>query len=127
MNISDGDFENFLRDFRPRQPRALSGSPGERTWQWRRLAAAAAVAITCGGAVWFVSPRVVPPQVQPAQPREVENVSETLVARPASVFGLQRLALENPGKFDAELMAISQTMLPRFSESRSLLRILAKD
>jgi hypothetical protein len=125
MNTADRDFENFLREFHPRQPRALSEYP--RPWQWRRLAAAAIVATTCGGAVWFAYARVAPSQVQSAQQAELQNVPETRVTRPASVFGLQRLALENPAKFDAELIAVSQTMLPRFTESRSSLRILAKD
>jgi hypothetical protein len=127
MNKSNRELENFLRDFHPRQPRALPQFPAEKSWQWRRLAAAAIVAVTCGGAVWFARPRTAPPPGQSAQPAQRKDVSETGVDRSISVFGLQRLALENPAKFDAELIAVSQTMLPRFTDSRSSLRILAKD
>src|SRR5271156_3680463 len=52
MNDNDPGFENFLREFQPRQPRALPGG-SVNSLQWRRLAAAAVLVISFGSVAWF--------------------------------------------------------------------------
>ena len=127
MKKSDHDFENFLRDFHPRQPRALPQFPAEKPWQWRRLAAAAIVAITCGGAVWFSASSYRPSSTIATRPVISGPSSASLPGQTFSRAELQRLALEDPAKFDAALFAAAPNTLPRFTEPNSLLSILAKD
>jgi hypothetical protein len=127
MNKADRDFENFLRDFHPRQPRALPEFPAEKPWQWRRLAAAAIIAITCGGAVWFSAVRYRPSATTATRPATNGPPPASV---PAAIFSraeLQRLALEDPAKFDALLFAVAPNSLPSFTEPTSLLRVLAQD
>jgi hypothetical protein len=127
MSQADRDFENFLRNFHPRQPRALPEFPAEKPWQWRRLAAAAIIAVTCGGAVWF-SARRCPPSSTTAT-REAKN-GPPPASVPAPIFSraaLQRLALEDPANFDALLFAVAPDSLPSFTKPTSLLRVLAQD
>jgi hypothetical protein len=124
MNKSDRDFENFLRDFHPCQPRALPEFPAEKLWQWRRLAAAAIIAITCGGAVRFSASRY-KPSLTTATRQATSGPPPTVPI--FSRAELQRLALEDPAKFDAVLFAVAPNSLPRFTEPTSLLRTLAQD
>jgi hypothetical protein len=127
MNKSDHDFETFLRDFHPRHPRALPESPAEKPGHWRRLAAAAVVAITCGGAVWFSASRYKPSSITATRQAINRPSAASLPAQTFSRADLQRLALEDPAKFDAALFAAAPNTLPRFTEPNSLLSILAKD
>lgn len=127
MNKPDRDFENYLHNFHPRQPRALPQSPAEKTWQWRRLAAAAIVAITCGGAVWFSVSRYKPSSTTAIRQAINLRSSGNLPAQTFSRAELQRLALEDPAKFDAALFAAAPNSLPSFTEPTSLLRVLAQD
>jgi hypothetical protein len=127
MNKSDREFENYLRSFHPRRPRALPQFPAENSWQWRRLAAAAIVAVTCGGAVWFSASRYKPSSTTATRQAINRPSAASLPAQTFSRAELQRLALEDPAKFDAALFAAAPNTLPRFTEPNSLLSILAKD
>jgi hypothetical protein len=127
MNKSDHDFETFLRDFHPRQPRALPQSPAEKPWHWRRLAAAAVIAITCGSALWFSASRYKPSSTAATRQTINRPSAASLPAQTFSRAELQRLALEDPAKFDAALFAAAPTSLPSFTEPSSLLRVLAQD
>ena len=126
MNKSDRDFEHYLRNFHPRQPRALPQFPAEKPWQWQRLAAEAVIAITCAGAVWYSASRFRP---SAAATRQGINrpYFASYSAQTFSRAELQRLALEDPAKFDAALFAAAPNSLPRFTEPTSLLRVLAQD
>jgi hypothetical protein len=127
MNQSDRDFENFLRDFHPRQPRALPECSAEKPGQWRRLAAAAIIAITCGGAVWFSAARYRPSSTTAMRQAKNGPPPAGVSAPMFSRAELQRLALEDPAKFDALLFAVAPNSLPSFTEPTSLLRVLAQD
>jgi hypothetical protein len=127
MNKSDQDFENYLREFRPRQPRAMPDAPVENAWQWQRLAAAALLAITCGSSVWFTASRYHQSPTQISSQPTTRNLASPLAARTYSRAELRRLAVEDPAKFDAALFAAAQNSLPRFTEPSSLLRVLAQD
>ena len=125
MNKPDQDFEIYLREFTPRQPRALPDAPVENTWQWQRLAAAALIAVTCGSSVWFAASRYKPSPAQISSQPPAQNLALPLAARTYSRAELQRLALEDPAKFDDAVVAAAQNSLPRFTEPASSLRVLA--
>jgi hypothetical protein len=127
MNKSHRDFENFLRDFHPRPPRALPEFPVEKPWQWRRLAAAVIIAITCGGAVRFSASRYRPSSTSATRQATNGPPSASVPAQIFSRAELRRLALEDPAKFDALLFSIAPNSLPSFTEPTSLLRVLAQD
>jgi hypothetical protein len=136
MKQPDHDLENYLREFQPRQPRALPEIPQHKIWQWPRLAAAAILAIACGTATWFAVSRYPSPYrespaqtfQEPANSLEFPAVTEkSAVSHIYTRAELQRLALEDPAKFDAALFAAAANSLPRFTEPNSLLSILAKD
>jgi len=132
MKQPDHDLENYLREFQPRQPRALPEIPQHKIWQWPRVAAAALIAIIFGTAVWFAASRGRHSSTQTV--RQPANSSAWQVTTGKSRTShqytraeLQRLALEDPAKFDAALFAAAANSLPRFTEPNSLLGILAKD
>jgi hypothetical protein len=124
MNQEDHNFENYLREFKPRQPRALPEITVSRQWHWQRLAAAAVIVVACGSAIWFTNERHEQSSLQGLQQR-VPSASPAIRAQ--SYAALQRLALEDPARFDAALSAASQNILPRFDKQDSTLRVLAKD
>src|SRR5258706_13730380 len=54
MDENDEQFENYLREFEPRGPRALEPKRQPALDSWRRLAAAAGVMIALGTSLWLV-------------------------------------------------------------------------
>ncbi len=127
MNKADQDFEDYLREFRPRQPRALPEVPVENTSQWQRFAAAAILAIACGSSVWFAASRYKQSPAQISSQPTTQSLAFPVTACSYSRAELQRLALEDPAKFDAALFDAAQNSLPSFTQPSSLLSILAKD
>lgn len=124
MNQPDHDFENYLREFKPRQPRALAAPPAGGVWAWQRFAAAALIFITCGSAVWFAASR----DEQGFGQNSQQRVAPSKLAVAAHPYAsLQRLALEDPSRFETDVSAASRNILPRFDGPDSTLRVLAKD
>jgi len=134
MDKRDQQFENFLREFTPAQPRALPEQPETLhelrrlafVWQ-RRLAAAAGIAIAAAGSLWFVSRRPESSQAKVLQP----TPEQARIHKPHSgihaTLMLTKLAVEDPAQFETVLTAASQNILPRFDGPNSSLRVLAKD
>ena len=122
MNDNDPQFENFLRGFEPRRPRVLPSDSGSEL-QWRRLAAAAVLAVSLGSVAWFAfrSKReaIAPPSVERLARRQDDWPKLTLIQ-------LTRLAEKDPRALDAELNEASRKSLPDFNEANSSLRALAK-
>src|SRR5258705_10481317 len=54
MDGNDEQFENYLREFEPRKPRALEPKRQSAPDSWRRLAAAAAMMIALGTSLRLV-------------------------------------------------------------------------
>ena len=134
MDKRDEQFENFLREFTPAQPRALPEQSealhelrqSPFVWQ-RRLAAAAGIAIVAAGAAWFASRRPESSQAKVLQP----TPEQARIHKPDSgihtTLMLTKLAVEDPAQFETALTAASQDILPRFDGPNSSLRVLAKD
>src|SRR5256885_13387106 len=124
MQYDDERFENYLREFKPRQPQPLP-AVSRKKFGLRRLAAAAAVLIAFSAASWFalhnhqrrIAVRVVS---KPGRPLEGSFVKPKLLQ-------LTRMAVEDPRKLDAELAEESRRILPDFRSKESTLRVLAKE
>ena len=123
------DIEDYLCEFAPHRPRALSGGFSEtrRTLTLRRLAAAAVLLLAAGVSIEMVSRRT-----QASNPR-ISALPELLQrgglddARHPASFALTRLALENPEKLGKVLAHSPRAALPRFDRPGSALHILAKE
>jgi hypothetical protein len=111
-------FEGFLRQFEPRQPRALpSAGTGTPVRIRLPLAIAALVCIALGLATWN-SPR--PGGVLPRRP------TSGVVSLPAmTIGGLNELLRRDPGRFDSALAEASPGMLPDVRNPNGLLHALA--
>ncbi|MGA2421640.1 MAG: hypothetical protein ABSG69_16305 [Candidatus Acidiferrum sp.] len=135
MQNHDQRFEEFLREFEPTRPQAFPEMLVANPWNWQRLAAAAIVIIACGSGFWFASPRSQHLSTQSFQQGEILSPSQAFagsspssrINRNYSRAELQRLALEDPAKFDAALFAAAPNTLPSFTHPGSLLSVLAKD
>jgi hypothetical protein len=122
MPGNDEQFENYLREFEPRRPRALKPKRQPVPDSRRRLAAAAAVTIALGTSLWLV---LHSPRRQRFQTMAVGRSEPVRV--PLSIFPLTKLAATDPARLDAELTAASRQVLPDFRGDQSTLRVLAKE
>src|SRR5690349_2027240 len=113
MDRNDEQFENYLREFEPRRPRALESKTRAIPKSWSRLAAAAGVMIALGTSLWLVlhSPARQTPQTVKVDTAEPERA-------PLSVIPLTKLAATDPAQLDAELAAASRRVLPDFRGDR---------
>jgi len=120
MDGNDEQFENYLREFEPRKPRALEPKRQSAPDSWRRLAAAAAMMIALGTSLRLVlhSPGW-------------QGLQTVTTAKPVrvrlSIVPLTKLAATDPAQLDAELAAASRQVLPDFRGEKSTLRVLAKE
>ena len=125
MNDDFELFEDFLREFKPRPPDAFPrAAPGG--WEWRRVAAAALVALTVAGAGWVLARKAEVSSGEIAWTR-VRSNSEEKRGGDLLLLRLTHLALNNPEALDRELVAQSRTILPKFNERNGALGALAKD
>jgi hypothetical protein len=126
MARNEERFEDYLREFAPRAPRALPAAGGKTAREWRRLAAAAVLLIAVGTSVWLAV------QQRPTAERNLAatqaRVAETKPA-PArlTLWRMNEMALAEPVRFDAHLVEESRELLPDFRSASSTLRALAKE
>jgi hypothetical protein len=127
MKDYDEQFENFLREFQPRRPRALLAAFAVKSIWQRRLYAAAVMAVTIGFSLWFLR------QGSPSH-KDLTAAGNTQVLPDArlapetlSIFPLTQLALEDPARLDTVLTEASRKVLPSFQGRESTLRVLAKE
>jgi hypothetical protein len=127
MDHSDEQFENYLREFQPRPPRALPDMLTEGEMQWRRLAAAAAITIALVTSAWFAVGRPAAKQDEVVTKKaSAEPATEAAFVR-LSIVPLTELAIDDPGRLDAALNTASRRVLPDFHGGDSTLRVLAKE
>jgi hypothetical protein len=125
MDWQDEQFEKYLREFQPRQPCALALRTKESAPEvWRRLAAAAVVAIVLGTSLRFAMQQFEKRslEIMTSRTPEQEGVHASLSRLP-----LTQLAIEDPARLEAQLAAASRRVLPDFRGEKSTLRVLAKE
>lgn len=127
MEEHDEQLESFLREFEPRRPRALPAIGVVAPARWRRLAAAAAMAMVIGSSVWLVLRKPSPPQAGSSAPQTASLHLTISAAPPLALLPLTRLALADPGRLDATLTEASRSVLPDLRRSDGTLRVLAKE
>jgi hypothetical protein len=122
MGSYDQEMERRLKEFRPQAIRALEVAPHPRKMLWRRMTAAAAVAVLAGGLFWFARREV-------RLSKEAANVqAPTVGERPyRTTLALTMLALADNERFDTLLAEESRKSLPSFQGEHSTLKVLAKD
>jgi hypothetical protein len=133
MDQNDHELETFLREFTPRQPRALPTVPAEIPAHVRdhhrgqRIAAAVLLTIAGSASVWLASRQnasnsfsTVLPTATPSKAGAPEKSFPSLVL-------LERLALEDPAQFDATMSEASRRILQHVNDSEPVLRTFAKD
>ena len=127
MENNDRKFEEYLGEFQPRKPRALPEHIVRRQVWPRRIAAAAAIAISLGASMWFARKKH---ELNSGEvvARNLTSMAEAKSpARALALVPLTQLALQDPEQLDAQLTAASPTVLPDFRASDSTLRVLAKE
>jgi hypothetical protein len=120
MDGNEGQFENYLREFEPRRPRALELKRQSAVDSWRRLAAAAGVMIALGTSLWLAlhSPA--------RQGFQTVSADKEAVRIRLSIVPLTKLAETDPTQLDAELATASRRVLPDFRGEESTLQVLAR-
>jgi hypothetical protein len=119
--LYDEQFENYLREFRPKRPRALPPLV-ETKDLWRRFAAAAGILIVVGASTWFATHQRRSAEVERRRYRESKARGGRL-----SLLSLTHIAVEDPVRLEAVLAQESVKILPDFRNKDSTLRVLAKE
>ena len=127
--MTDEHFENYLREFAPRKPRAvpvelLERKTNQRFDGWTRLLAAAAVLLICGTSLWTGLRQK--PAVRSAKSGNSQN-SMVVRARKKTTFELTKVALDDSTTFETALQQEAQKTFPKFEEPDSTLRALTKE
>jgi len=122
--MNDRQFEAFLREFQPPDPRPLPAPAS--TILWRRLAAAAVVLAGCAS-MWFASHTAPEGIVLTNQVNLLLVPEDAPGARRLSVVRLTQLAQDDPRRLGAVLDAASRQILPGFQGKGSTLAVLAKE
>jgi hypothetical protein len=117
--------EKYLSEYRPRALRPLQ-LPEQRPMTWSKklgVAAAVLILLCAGGGLWYgLRPKTRSALVAV----KVVQIATVAQRRPTS-FTLTKLALQDDGKFQAELAAESRLALPNFEGERSTLQVFAKE
>jgi hypothetical protein len=131
MDRRDDQFENFLREFKPRRPRALpdahASAPATLSTSTCRLAAAAVITAALGASLWFLSQNSAQDEAGVIAKNEVSAPVAPIAGQVLSAWTLTRLVLEDPTRLDAALASSRGSHLPRFDREGSILRVLAKE
>jgi len=127
MENNDRKFEAYLGEFQPRKPRALPELIVHRQVWPRRLAAAAAIAISLGASLWFVRRKNELNNGEVVAKNSRSMLEAKSPASPLALLPLTQLALQDPEQLDAQLTAASLRVLPDFRSGNSTLRVLAKE
>lgn len=125
MKKNDEQFEAFLREFDPREPRPLALPASSGLWR-RRLLAAAVVILAGSASLWLATRRASQTKLPPTASSLARPEAAPEVLR-LSLPALTHLAQSDPQKLDAVLDADSRRILPGFQEKDSALAVLAKE
>jgi len=127
QNNDDQKFENFLRQFRPAKPQALSATGKSVVFSARfALRVAAGLLLIVGGFFGIYRIGKVPMQSTMEQ-SQTRPAAKTNTAQAISLGRLTRLMEEDPAKADAELDKASRWLLPDVRRSHGALGALAAE
>jgi len=127
MENNDREFEEYLREFQPRTPRALPEQIVVRQVWPRRIAAAAVIAISLGASMWFIRKKSEIKSGEVVARNSTSMPEPKWPARSLALVPLTQLALQDPERLDEQLAAASPNVLPDFRGSNTTLRVLAKE
>jgi hypothetical protein len=125
MASHDDEMERYLKEFLPKAIRKLNVATHRQNIIWRRLAAAAAVALCAGGFFWFAQRELT--RSKEAANVQAHKVDVTSQRQYRSTLALTKLALTDRDKFETLLVEESRKSLPGFQGEQSTLKVLAKD
>ena len=124
MDEHDNAFENYLKQFEPRRPAALTQVRSTWPLRVRRLAAAAVLVVCIGASIWMVRQNPAP---NDGSSKTTQFSAGGQTVSVLLLMPLTRLALENPARSDAKLSEASRNMLPDFQKPHSTLRVLSME
>ncbi len=131
--MDDKKFEEYLNEFRPREPQALTASDAGSWQRWGARVAVAAVLVLIAGAtlIWMsqhvrrrISARVSQPERAVAAPRQ--NATRD-IASEVSLGRLDMLSNRDPAQLDQALAEASRNLLPHVDRPDSTLHSLDHD
>ena len=127
--MTNDKFEDFLKEFEPKPPRALPfelivDEKSAAGTQWKRLAAAAVIVLVCGGSLWNGLKEV--SSVSRYEASEKFAISKKAETQKKSAFEWTKAALEGATFEGAVEKEVGKT-LPRLDGPDSTLRVLAKE
>jgi hypothetical protein len=122
MNENDRQFEDFLREFKPRRPRALPAGRARRLHP-RRLAAAAFLVVSLGSLSWFAFRNKHLAKLRLSSDQLTHRQGDQ---RKLTLIEWTRLAEQDPKALEVNLNEASRKSLPSFNDPNSSLRVLAK-
>ncbi len=133
MAMDDKKFEEYLSEFRPREPRALTASDAGFWQRWGARVAVAAVLVLIAAAalIWIrqhvrrsITARVSQPERSVATPRQSATRD---IASEVSLGRLGMLDNRDPAQLDAALAEASRRLLPHVDRPESTLHSLDHD
>jgi hypothetical protein len=133
MAMDDKKFEEYLSEFRPREPRALPAGEAGFWQRWGARVAVAAVLVLIAGAalIWMrhdvrrrIAARVPQAERSVAAPRQ--NAPRD-IANEVSLGRLGMLYNRDPVELDAALAEASRNLLPHVDRPESTLHSLDHD
>jgi hypothetical protein len=133
MAMDDKKFEEYLSEFRPREPLPLAASDAGFWHRWGARAAIAAVLLLIAGAtlMWMrqhVRSSVVARVRQSERSIEAPQGRATRdIASEVSLGRLQMLSNRNPAQLDQALVEASRNLLPHVDRPDSTLHSLDHD
>jgi len=133
MAMDDKKFEEYLNEFRPREPRALPASDAGFWQRWGVRVAVAAVLVLIAGATLSLMRQDVLRHIAARVPQPERSVAAPRQSAPrdiASEVSLGRLGMlynRDPAQLDQALAEASRNLLPHVDRPESTLHSLDHD
>jgi hypothetical protein len=134
MALDDKKFEEYLSEFRPREPRALAASDEGFLKRWVARVAVAAVLVLIAGAalVWmqrYSRARIAAGGTEATRPVGARPLSVATrdTASEVSLGRLEMLSNRDPAQLDEALAEASRNLLPHVDRPESTLHSLDHD
>jgi hypothetical protein len=134
MALDDKKFEEYLSEFRPREPRALNASGAGFLQRWgARVAVAAVLALFAGAALVWIQQhsraRIAARDAEAARTAAARPLSVATgdIASEVSLGRLEMLSNRDPAQLDEALAEASRNLLPDVERPENTLHSLDHD